>query len=91
MTASYMRAADEERKFRDRRVMEQQQAQEGNPVKAEDEDDPEYASYKEEKRNTQKMSQVLKSIQDSRVPPKKKRLASAQPYSQSAKHNACYS
>ncbi len=41
-------------------------------------DDPEYATYKEEKQNTQKMSSILKSVQESTVP-KRREITSAKP------------
>lgn len=72
MTASYIRSFDEEKKFRDRRGTNNQ----GESVAIDFDADPEYASYKDEKQNIQKMSSVLKQIQETGVP-KKKRLMSA--------------
>lgn len=70
MTASYIRSADEEKKFRDRKHNNE------DDKNLDFDDDPEYASYKEEKQNTQKMSRVLKSIQENGIP-KKRRMMSA--------------
>lgn len=60
MTTSYIKSQDEEKKFRDRKVLEK--PVHGQEAANFEEDDPEYASYKEEKNNTQKMSVILKSV-----------------------------
>lgn len=53
MTTSYIRSDVAEKKFRDRR---------GENASGDIDADPEYAAFKEEKSNTQKMSQILKSV-----------------------------